>query len=64
MKKVLRISLLLVIALVIIFGTISVLNMISVGEKSKMIAYGVGFFLIIIGMCIAFFILLGKQKKR
>lgn len=63
MKKVLRVLLLLIIALIVVFGTVTVLNMISKGAKANEIVYAGGVCIIIIGMCIAFFVLFGKKKK-
>lgn len=62
MKKVLRILILLVIAIVIVFCTVAVLNMISKGEDIRTIIYGVRAGIIIIVICILAFILLGKKK--
>lgn len=61
MKKVIRILLLLVIAFILVFCTIAVLNMISEGHETNDIIFGAGTGIIIIAMCIFFFILLGKK---
>lgn len=63
MKKVLRIIILLLIAIVIVFCTVAVLNMISKGIETRTIIFGAGTGVIIIAMCIFFFILLGKKKS-
>jgi len=63
MKKVLRVLLLLINAFIVVFGTVTVLNLISKSAKANDIVYAIGVCIIIIGMCIAFFVLLGKKKK-
>lgn len=64
MKKVLRILLILVIALLIVFTVVANLNLIGNEEvKMKTLLYGNGFFVMIIAICIAFFVLLGKKKQ-
>lgn len=63
MKKVLRILMLLLIAIVIVFCTVAVFNMISEGIETRTIIFGAGTGVIIIAMCIFFFILLGKKKS-
>lgn len=63
MKKILRIILLILIAFLTLTAILATTNMILNREGTNDIIYCAGTYIILIGMCIAYFVLLGKKKK-
>lgn len=63
MKKILRIILIILIAFLSVTAILATANMILNREETNNIVFFTGTYIILIGMCIAFFVLLGKKKK-